>query len=502
MELEPVEAVALLDEGRDRLLVAGVELEVLVAREVLRRHVPGGRDDDRPGRRVAGDVVAVGVSARRPDQLARVDDEHVALTVLDDRDGQLPLDDVEALVLAVVGVKPGPLARRERDLGDHELAVGAVGEGVVDEVGASLDLLASAEANILTMLLALETGEATTLGPPEAIAYAREAAARRAPLAAVLRGYRLGVEHWLRWCTPVIEARLAAADQADELQRAAQVAIRYGDHLSERLQRNTSASSKARPSRELRIGRSWCALCWPGAGRAGARLDVARLPRARQAPGSRAGLDRPSERALPMLEAEVRALTGRVGASAQLTIASGLTSVHAWLALARTTWTLGAPAQDGILMGLGTAGEGIEGFRHSHTQAKRALDVARLARTGRFGPVVCYEQVRLLDVLSQDMSLAREFVIAELGGLASTDARARELRTTLLEFLAANRSYQAVARSSHLHRTPSSNAWHAPSSSSAPRSPDRQLEVQTALQLADRFDDRMLTATISRRRTA
>ena len=220
----------------------------------------------------------------------------------------------------------------------------------------SLDLLASAEANILTMLLTLETGEATTLAPPEAIAYAREAAARRAPLAAVLRGYRLGVEHWLRWCTPVIEARLAAADQADELQRAAQVAIRYGDHLSERVaaeyerelqgQALAGVAHRSELVRALLAGepveleRASTSLGYPVRGR---HLAVA------------LSLDRPSERALPMLEAEVRALTGRVGASAQLTIPSGLTSVHAWLALARTTWTLGAPAQDGILVGLGTA---------------------------------------------------------------------------------------------------------------------------------------------------
>src|SRR5439155_11366053 len=99
----------------------------------------------------------------------------------------------------------------------------------------SLGLLASAEANILSMLLALDGDEATTRAPPEAIAYARDAAARRAPLSAVLRGYRLGVEHWIRWCAPAIEARLAPADQAHALQRASQIAIRYGDQLSERV---------------------------------------------------------------------------------------------------------------------------------------------------------------------------------------------------------------------------------------------------------------------------
>jgi hypothetical protein len=39
----------------------------------------------------------------------------------------------------------------------------------------SLELLASAEANILTMLLTRETGEPTTHAPPEAIAYAVQA---------------------------------------------------------------------------------------------------------------------------------------------------------------------------------------------------------------------------------------------------------------------------------------------------------------------------------------
>jgi diguanylate cyclase with GGDEF domain len=53
-----------------------------------------------------------------------------------------------------------------------------------------------------------------------------------------------------------------------------------------------------------------------------------------------------------------------------------------------------------VLVGIGTAAEGIEGFRHSHTQAQRALDVALLARPGRLGPAVRYEQVRLLDLLS------------------------------------------------------------------------------------------------------
>ena len=152
-----------------------------------------------------------------------------------------------------------------------------------------------------------------------------------------------------------------------------------------------------------------------------------------------------------MLEAEVRILAGRAGASAQLTIPSRLPSVrmagdHAQdmdARHARTGWRARRRRR---------RGKGIEGFRHSHTQAQRALDIARLARPGHLGPLVRYEQVRLLDVLSQDMSLAREFVITELGGLASTKARTQELRATLLQFLAANRSYQAVARTSHLHK--------------------------------------------------
>src|SRR5436305_8769684 len=82
-------------------------------------------------------------------------------------------------------------------------------------------------------------------------------------------------------------------------------------------------------------------------------------------------LDRPSEPALPLLEAEVRTLAGRVGATAQLTIPSGLTSMHAWLTPTRATWSLGAPGREGVLVGVGSSAEGIEGFRRSYAQAKR-----------------------------------------------------------------------------------------------------------------------------------
>jgi DNA-binding PucR family transcriptional regulator len=96
------------------------------------------------------------------------------------------------------------------------------------------------------------------------------------------------------------------------------------------------------------------------------------------------------------------------------------------------------------------------------------------------------------------MTVARDFVITELRGLASTDARARELRTTLLDFLAANRSYQAVARSSHLHKnTVVKRIARAKQLIGAPI-PDRQLEIHTALQLTDAFGDRMLDLTAAR----
>lgn len=365
----------------------------------------------------------------------------------------------------------------------------------------SQDLLASAEANILTMLLALDAGEATTQAPPEAIAYAREAAARRAPLSAVLRGYRLGVEHWIRWCAPVIEARLAPADQAEELQRASQVAIRYGDHLSEQVaaeyERELEDQALAGVAHRSELVRTLLAREPVDLERASKSL---RYPLRGRHLALALSLDRPSERALPLLEAEVRTLAGRVAASAQLTIPSGLTSVHAWLAPAHAALRLAAPGQDAVLVGIGTEAEGIEGFRRSHTQAKRALDIARLARTGRIGRIVPYERVRLLDVLSQNMSLARDFAIAELGGLASTDTRARELRTTLLEFLGANRSYQAVARSSHLHKnTVVKRVARAEQLIGAPIA-DRPLEIHTALQLTDVFGDRMLDPTAAQRK--
>ena len=54
--------------------------------------------------------------------------------------------------------------------------------------------------------------------------------------------------------------------------------------------------------------------------------------------------------------------------------------------------------------------------------------------------------------MAKDITDLRAFVTVTLGNLTGTDERSRELRETLLEFLEANKSYTAVARSSHLHK--------------------------------------------------
>jgi DNA-binding PucR family transcriptional regulator len=75
-----------------------------------------------------------------------------------------------------------------------------------------------------------------------------------------------------------------------------------------------------------------------------------------------------------------------------------------------------------------------------------------MATPGRLDPITHYDRVRLISLIAQDIPDLRAFVSATLGKLANTDDRSRELRETLLAFLEANKSYTAVARTSHLHK--------------------------------------------------
>jgi hypothetical protein len=144
------------------------------------------------------------------------------------------------------------------------------------------------------------------------------------------------------------------------------------------------------------------------------------------------------------------AAVGDATGLALLTVTSTETSAWAWL---------GAPAVDaaalrralvppaGLRLAVGDPARGTEGFRRTHRQA---LDAYRIAREGG-EPVTWHADVALLALTLQDPAAAREFVLRELGPLASPDARSALLRETLAAYFASGQNATAAAAALGVH---------------------------------------------------
>lgn len=352
----------------------------------------------------------------------------------------------------------------------------------------------SAEANILAMLLTLSSQSSDARPPREALDYARDAVARQVPLVAVLRGYRLGVEHWLRWCAPVIARYSDPTDQADELQNAVTVAVRYSDRLSEIMiveyERELQRRATSGAGRRAALVRAVIA---------GDVVDVDETSQLLHYPlrgrhmalalHLRAG----STNEVEALETEARSFAASVGATGLLTVATGLTTLDAWVAVRENVIRPHLSTREEISIGVGTPLIGVAGFIESHREAQAALQILLMATPGRLHSVTHYDRVRLLSLVTKDVPGVRAFVSATLGSLAGTDERSRELRETLLAYFEANKSYTAVARSSHLHKnTVVQRVTRA--SELTGRDMSHHVDTHVALMLADVLGERVLAA--------
>jgi hypothetical protein len=111
--------------------------------------------------------------------------------------------------------------------------------------------------------------------------------------------------------------------------------------------------------------------------------------------------------------------------------------------LRRLERRLGAAAS----IAFGAKGTGVEGFRHSHAQA-RATHAIALARGDR---LALYEDVALEVLTSVDPDRARSFVDDELGCLAGSGARIDRLRETLATYFASSLNAAATGAALGVH---------------------------------------------------
>jgi DNA-binding PucR family transcriptional regulator len=197
-----------------------------------------------------------------------------------------------------------------------------------------------------------------------------------------------------------------------------------------------------------------------GAILAGEHVDVARAERMLGF-----GFDRPqfaficwTDGDSAALERAAEAVVGAVGGSRSLLISEGADELDGWVSAPRderpeppVLEAAIAHIAPAVHLAVGGMTSGLEGFRRSHEEARRARRVARLA-TGGAPTLTRFEDVALVDLLSRDLSAAQAFVAVELGGLAFRDERARELREFVLLYLTAGDSHTSAAATLGLHR--------------------------------------------------
>jgi DNA-binding PucR family transcriptional regulator len=154
---------------------------------------------------------------------------------------------------------------------------------------------------------------------------------------------------------------------------------------------------------------------------------------------------------LGKLEALADAFARAVGAQSPLTVIATGATLWVWATgkgdadLARIARA--ARGEPALRIAIGSAGEGIDGFRRSHLDALTAQRM--VARIGSPRPLVSFDEVRLVSLATHDVDSAEDFVHLTLGPLESAGP---ELRTALLAFLREGCHASRTAKRLRTHR--------------------------------------------------
>ena len=327
------------------------------------------------------------------------------------------------------------------------------------------DLLgASVEGNVETILHVLRHDlDPRGVEPPAAaVAYAQRLAQRGVPVNALIRAYRVGQSHLMEWAFAEVARRLGAAAAS---QRIVLVVMDYVDHVTQ----HVVAAYEAERDRERR-GRHAMRV---------ARVRDVLAGRTPTGPEDRPAVEStlgyrfaavhlglvvwlepaPAESAFAALERVALDLGSALQAAGRpLVVPWDVGSVWAWLpcrddAAPSHEVVAGVLARHGagIRVAAGAPADGVEGFRTTHDQARRAREVA-LAAGADPPPVTLFDEVGAVALLCADREGAWAWARRVLGPLADPDPAVARLRETLRTFLATGGSLATTARRLRVHR--------------------------------------------------
>jgi DNA-binding PucR family transcriptional regulator len=139
--------------------------------------------------------------------------------------------------------------------------------------------------------------------------------------------------------------------------------------------------------------------------------------------------------------------------TATLTIPVGSHTVWAWGAVTpvQRGRRVRLPEFDGTHIVVGQIGDGPEGFRRSHFEARAVERLVRLRHESAH-TTTAHEDIDLEVLLLADPEAGRQFITRHLGPLVSDDPRMADLRSTLRRYLDLDHSLAKVAAAEHISR--------------------------------------------------
>jgi hypothetical protein len=324
-----------------------------------------------------------------------------------------------------------------------------------DDEGLREELFDSAEANVAQVMWLL--GRAGSVEeivvPAKALEFMRSNVRRGIPLPALLRSYRLGHAWlWERWSQALKERIEDSGELTAGQDLSSGFMFAYVDRLSDAVveEFGTERERMRHDAVQLRRETVRAILAEESVDEAlaSARLSY-ELRRHHVALRVTSGASE-----VGSLAQAVAGAAAALGPGAPLVVASGAARFDAWYGSFEPPVTERLSEfvpPSGVLVSCGSPGEGVAGFRRSHSEALHAARIVSLAADAA-SAVTRYERVELVSLLASDLPRARAFVATQLGGLASPAEPASRLRKTVLAFLTSGASATRVGRDLHVHQ--------------------------------------------------
>ena len=178
---------------------------------------------------------------------------------------------------------------------------------------------------------------------------------------------------------------------------------------------------------------------------------------------------------LATLESAAAALMRCTGSRQSLTVLANTATLWVWIAAEQPVDQAALQASiknlPGVRLAIGSAGQGIEGFRRAHLDALTTQRV--LGRLQSRTRVVSFDRIRLVSLMTRDPKANQRFVAHTLGQLTSASP---QLRRTLLTFLACGSNATLAAQRLHTLATSSASGLAIAPRMAVSRLPGRMAE--------------------------